>query len=60
LRKNTNELREKIKQEGMNIHYLTDESKAKFRQAVQPVWTKYELVFGKSFMDSFLAELNQY
>jgi len=60
LRKNTNELREKIKQEGMNIHYLTDESKAKFRQAVQPVWTKYELVFGKSFMDSFLTELNRY
>lgn len=60
LLKNTKELREKIKQEGMDIHYLTEESKAKFREAVQPVWEKYKLVFGESFMDSFLTELEQY
>ena len=60
LRKNTKELREKIKQEGMDIHYLTKESKEKFREAVQPVWAKYKLVFGESFMDSFLTELEQY
>jgi TRAP-type transport system periplasmic protein len=60
LRKNTKELREKIKKEGMDIHYLTEESKAKFRKAVQPVWAKYKLVFGESFMDSFITELEQY
>jgi TRAP-type transport system periplasmic protein len=60
LRKNTKDLREKIEQKGMEIHYLTVESKAKFREAVQPVWAKYELVFGESFMDSFLTELEQY
>lgn len=60
LRKNTKELREMIEQKGMDIHYLTEESKAKFREAVQPVWAKYKLVFGEPFMDSFLAELEQY
>jgi tripartite ATP-independent transporter DctP family solute receptor len=60
LRKNTKELREKIEQEGMEIYYLTEESKAKFRETVQPVWEEYKLIFGESFMDSFLEELNQY
>lgn len=60
LRKNTEELRKKIQQEGMDIHYLTEESKAKFREAVQPVWDEYEAIFGESFMNSFLAELNEY
>lgn len=58
LRKNTKEFREKINQEGMDIYYITEESKAKFREAVQPVWEKYEQVFGKTFMDSFLTELD--
>ena len=60
LRKNTEELRKKIEQEGMDIHYLTEESKAKFREAVQPVWDEYEAIFGESFMNTFLAELNEY
>ena len=60
LRKNTKEFREKIGQEGMDIHYITEESKANFRKAVQPVWEKYKLVFGEPFMDSFLKELEQY
>ena len=60
LRKNTKEFREKIGQEGMDIHYITEESKVNFREAVQPVWEKYKPVFGEPFMDSFLKELEQY
>lgn len=60
LRKNTTELRKKIAEEGMDIHYLASEEKGKFRQAVTPVWEKYEKIFGKPFLDSFLAELEHY
>jgi len=60
LRKNTKEFREKIGEEGMDIYYITEESKESFREAVQPVWEKYKLVFGESFMHSFLTELEQY
>lgn len=57
LRKNTIELRKKIAEEGMEIHYITSEQKIRFRNAVSPVWKKYEKIFGKSFLDSFLVEL---
>jgi len=60
LRKNTILLRKKIADEGMQIHYLADADKARFREAVKPVWEKYETVFGKSFLDAFLAELEKY
>ena len=59
LRKNTVLLRKKIADEGMAIHYLTPAEKALFREAVTPVWEKYEKVFGKAFLDSFLVELQQ-
>ena len=59
LRKNTILLRKKIADEGMTIHYLTPAEKALFREAVTPVWDKYEKVFGKAFLDSFLVELQQ-
>ena len=59
LRENTTLLRKKIADEGMAIHYLTPAEKAVFRQAVTPVWNKYETVFGKSFLDSFLIELQE-
>lgn len=60
LRNNTLELRDKIAGEGMEIHYLTPENKAIFREAVTPVWEKYEKIFGKSFLDAFLTELEKY
>jgi hypothetical protein len=44
----------------MEIHYLSDSSKAQFRQTVMPVWQKYEPVFGRLFMESFLTELEGY
>jgi TRAP-type transport system periplasmic protein len=59
LRKNTIALRKKIADEGMAIHYLTPAEKALFREAVTPVWDKYERVFGKTFLDSFLVELQE-
>jgi tripartite ATP-independent transporter DctP family solute receptor len=60
LKKNTADLRAKIAGEGMAIHYLTSGEKERFRDAVRPVWEKYEKVFGKPFLDSFLVELGQY
>jgi tripartite ATP-independent transporter DctP family solute receptor len=60
LRKNTTLLRKKIEDEGMEIHYLTPEEKGRFREAVTPVWDKYEEIFGKSFLAAFLAELEKY
>jgi TRAP-type transport system periplasmic protein len=60
LRKNTSLLRSKIQDEGVEIYYLAPEDKAKFREAVKPVWDKYEMVFGKPFLDSFLVELEKY
>ena len=60
LRKNTTALRKKITEEGMSIHYLASEEKGRFRQAVRPVWDKYEKIFGKAFLDSFLVELEHF
>jgi tripartite ATP-independent transporter DctP family solute receptor len=60
LRNNTILLRKKIADEGMEIHYLSATDKAEFRQAVQPVWEKYERIFGESFLDAFMKELENY
>lgn len=60
LRENTVLLRKKISDEGTEIHYLGAEDKARFRIAVKPVWDKYEKVFGKPFLDAFLAEVDKY
>ena len=60
LKKNTEELRQKIEEEGMEIYHLTMEEKAPFMEAVRPVWEKYEKVFTKPFLDTFLMELEEY
>ncbi|MEX2233794.1 MAG: TRAP transporter substrate-binding protein [Cyclobacteriaceae bacterium] len=60
LKQNTIELRKKISEEGMQIHYLDAAEKARFRTTVAPVWRKYEKIFGKPFLDAFLAELEKY
>jgi len=60
LKKNTKELRSKIAQEGMQIHYLSPEEKIHFKEAVKSVWDKYEKTFSKTFMDAFLAEIEKY
>ena len=60
LRKNTALLRAKIAEQGMHIDYLSDADKVDFRGAVKPVWDKYESVFGKPFLESFLSELQKY
>jgi TRAP-type transport system periplasmic protein len=60
LRTNTKVLRKRIEEEGMEIHYLSQEEKEKFKAAVRPVWKKYEKVFSQRFLESFLAELEKY
>jgi tripartite ATP-independent transporter DctP family solute receptor len=60
LRQNTALLRKKIAEEGVEIYYLTAADKARFREAVKPVWDKYEKIFGKPFLDAFLAEVEKY
>ena len=60
LKKNTRELRNKIKERGMEIYYLSESEKAQFKEVVKPVWNKYEVTFTKPFLDAFLAEVNKY
>jgi tripartite ATP-independent transporter DctP family solute receptor len=60
LQKNTVELRNKIKEADMQIYYMKPEDKLNFRNAVKPVWDKYAKLFGPSFTESFLAELDKY
>ena len=60
LQKNTQELRNKIIEAGMQIYYMKPEDKLHFRNAVKPVWDKYAKLFGPSFTASFLAELDKY
>ena len=60
LLKNTEDLRTEIARKGVNIHYLSPEEKARFRQSVRPVWEKYEEIFTASFLDTFLAEVGKY
>ncbi len=60
LLKNTIALRKQLDNEGMKIDYLSPEAKAEFKQSVRPVWDKYEKIFGKQFLDAFLAEMKKY
>lgn len=60
LKKNTEELRQKIAGEGMEIYYLPTEDKKPFREAVEPVWDKYEKIFTQPFLEAFLAEVEKY
>ncbi|MFC2124034.1 TRAP transporter substrate-binding protein [Bacteroidota bacterium] len=60
LKKNTEDLRNKIEEKGMELYYLTDVEKEQFSEAVKPVWTKYEVTFTKPFLDAFLAEVDKY
>lgn len=60
LQKNTLELRDKISKANMQIYYMKPEDKLNFRKAVIPVWDKYAKLFGPSFTESFLAELDKY
>ena len=60
LKKNTEELRKKIAENGMQIYYLSEDEKNAFRTSVQPVWARYEEIFKKPFLDAFLAEVQKY
>ncbi|MFD2752317.1 DctP family TRAP transporter solute-binding subunit [Virgibacillus siamensis] len=43
----------KLKEKGMNFYYPTEEEIAKLKKAVQPVYEKYEEVWGKDLLDAF-------
>ena len=60
LKKNTEDLRDKIEENGMEIYYMESNDKAAFKEAVKPVWTKYEKVFSKPYLDAFMAEVEKY
>jgi tripartite ATP-independent transporter DctP family solute receptor len=60
LKKNTEELRAAILDKGVQIHYLSQEEKGKFRKTVRPVWEKYEKIFTRSFQKDFLAEVGKH
>ncbi len=58
--KNTNDLRKLIADNGIEIYYLPEEDKKAFREAVTPVWKKYEKTFTKSLLDDFLNEVKKF
>ena len=60
LARNTVELRKKIADEGMKLSYLKPGEKERFREAVEPVWDKYEKIFGKPFLEALLSEMENY
>lgn len=60
LNRNTIALREKINQENVAMYFMDPEDKLEFKKAVHPVWEKYAQIFGASFMESFLKELEKY
>lgn len=60
LSKNTDDLRNKIEEEGVQIYYLPQREKADFRRAVKPVWDKYESIFGRDYMKDFLADVEKH
>ena len=60
LRKNTEDLRNNIKEKGVQIHYLSPDEKDRFKKSVRPVWEKYEKMFTRSFMEDFLSEIEKY
>ncbi len=57
LKQTTDELRKKLQKKGMEIYYLPPKEKLKFKEAVMPVWIKYEDVFTRPFFDAFLKEV---
>jgi tripartite ATP-independent transporter DctP family solute receptor len=60
LRKTTETLREKLLEKGMEIYYLPQNEKQKFRETVIPVWEKYKPVFTESFFNEFIREVQKY
>lgn len=60
LKENTEALRKKIAESGMEIHVMTSENRKRFKEAVKPVWEKYEETFTRPFVDAFLAEVEKH
>jgi TRAP-type C4-dicarboxylate transport system substrate-binding protein len=44
---------EKLKSEGVEITALNDDEKKAFKEATQPLYTKYEPIIGKNVFDLF-------
>ena len=57
LLQNTMELRQKISMANMELYYMDPEDKLEFKDAVEPVWEKYAILFGPEFTQDFLEEL---
>ncbi|MGO4888332.1 DctP family TRAP transporter solute-binding subunit [Anaerobacillus sp. MEB173] len=47
------ELIEDLKSQGMEFSYLTDEQLAGFRESVEPVYEKYESIWGAELLEAF-------
>ncbi|NQU88528.1 MAG: TRAP transporter substrate-binding protein [Mariniphaga sp.] len=60
LKKNISDLRKLIEEKGMEINYISEENKAAFREAVEPVWIKYEKIFTKQLLEDFMDEIQNY
>ena len=60
LKKDTEQLREKIHQSGVSIYYLDHETRNEFKSTIGGVWDKYQLIFGSEFMSDFIEEIKSY
>jgi TRAP-type transport system periplasmic protein len=47
---------EDLESKGMKFYYPTDDDLAKFKEKVQPVYDKYESVWGEDLLKKFLSE----
>ena len=43
---------DKLEEEGMTVNKLTDEQKAEFRQALEPMYEKYREKFGEEIFET--------
>lgn len=44
---------EELKEKGMNFYYPTDDEIEQFREVVQPIYEKYESIWGKDLLEAF-------
>jgi TRAP-type transport system periplasmic protein len=47
---------EELEAAGMEIYYPTDEELAQFKETVQPIYDKYESIWGEDLLNAFLSE----
>ena len=58
--KNRVEALDKAKEQKVDVHILTDQERAAFKKAVQPVYDKYRAQYGADWYDFYLKKIDFY